>query len=343
MSEILCKICNIAINSRQFKKHLLNHNISEQAYYDTYIEKHFCPICGKETKFKDVIIGYNKHCSRACLNKSSIHKKSVYQTKLERYGDPYYSNKEKIAESKNNWSEETRKFYISKRKNTMLSKYGNMNNSQKYKETCLSRYGVTNPFSTEQVKKKISDKYQSKSDQEKQAIYDKRQKTFNAKSKQELKEIGQKHSRALLNKSEKEKAEIKLKRYLTYKKNHSFKTSKTEIECYNALINVYPNTKHNYKSESYPFMCDLYIPEVDTYIELNFHWTHGGHRYNKQKDKNKLCVWIEKSKTSKYFKNAIDVWTRRDIQKFNIAKKNKLKYLAFYTKSDFDSWLSQLQ
>ena len=190
------------------------------------------------------------------------------------------------------------------------------------------------------VKHKIAKKYQSKSDEEKKAIYAKRQATFDNKTEEEMRIIGQKHRDAYLQKSDEEKAKIKHKSYLTKKKNHSFKVSKIEEICYEQLLNIYPDAKHGYKSIKYPFVCDLYIPSKDIYIELNFHWTHGKHPYDKIQDKETIEIWMEKAKTSKYFQNAIHTWTVRDVYKIEVAKRNNIHLLVFYNKTDFDTWLS---
>ena len=341
---MICKICNNSFANRKFKKHLIEHNISQQEYYDTYIGKYYCPICHNETTFHDVIRGYNKYCSRSCLNKSENHTKSVANTKLIRYGNAYYANPEKIHETLSRRTDEQKKQSDLKRKRTLKEKYNdeNYNNIQKHKETCLSKYGVTNAFAADSIKQTIRNKYYAKSESERKAIYEKHKNTFMSKSKEELREIGQKRRNAYINKSDEEKLSIQRKRYLTKKKNHTFKTSKIEDECYRMLLSIYSNTEHGYKSKSYPFECDLYIPEIDTYIELNFHWTHVKHPYNKVLDKNILSIWKEKAKTSKYFENAIDVWTRRDVEKVKIAKQNNIKLLVFYTKDEFDVYLSQL-
>jgi hypothetical protein len=39
------------------------------------------------------------------------------------------------------------------------------------------------------------------------------------------------------------------------------------------------------------------------------------------------------TKNSEYCDNAIDVWTRRDIEKIQTAKENNLNYIAYYPKS----------
>lgn len=342
MNETICKICNLSISNRLFKKHLELHSISQQTYYDTYIGKCVCAVCGKPTKFKDIFKGYNKYCSKSCLNKSIIHSISVKNTKTIRYGNPTYNNPNKIRESLVGRTEDKKQKSVLKRKSTCMKKYGNetYNNSKKYKETCLTVYGTTIPFASDSIKKKIAERYQLKYDEEKKAIYAKRQATFNSKTEDEMKRICQKHRDAYVLKSDIEKDKIKRKQYLTKKKNHSFKVSKTEDLCYEQLLTIYPEAKHGYKSEKYPFVCDFYIPSKDIYIELNFHWTHGLHPYNKKKDCKKLAIWIEKAKTSKYFENAIYTWTIRDTNKLKIAKQNKIQLYVFYTKSEFDAWLS---
>ena len=127
----------------------------------------------------------------------------------------------------------------------------------------------------------------------------------------------------------------------TKRKNGTLNTSKPENKCYELLLLKFKDVKRNYKSEVYPFMCDFYIPEKDLYIECNFHWTHGGRLFNKNNldDIDKLSIWEERAKTSNFYKNAIDIWTIRDVEKHNCVKENKLNYLCFYNITDFDIWL----
>lgn len=59
------------------------------------------------------------------------------------------------------------------------------------------------------------------------------------------------------------------------------------------------NVKRQYKSELYPFACDFYIQNLDLYIECNFHWTHGGHKFDKNnendiKQLNEFLEWYNK-------------------------------------------------
>lgn len=100
------------------------------------------------------------------------------------------------------------------------------------------------------------------------------------------------------------------------------------------LIDKYgqDNVIRQYRSTEYPYNCDFYIKSLNLYIECNFHWTHGGHEFDKNNpsDIEKLNEWKNKAKSSKYYKNAIKTWTIRDVEKKNIAKNNDLNYVIIY-------------
>ena len=87
-----------------------------------------------------------------------------------------------------------------------------------------------------------------------------------------------------------------------------------------------------YKEERYPFYCDFYIVEDDLFIELNAHWTHGGKPFDPDdiQCQEKLKIWQEKAKQSKFYENAIKTWTERDVKKQKIAKENHLNYKVIY-------------
>lgn len=124
------------------------------------------------------------------------------------------------------------------------------------------------------------------------------------------------------------------KEYLSKKKNNSFNTSKAEEELYESLLKQF-NEKtilRRYKEERYPFYCDFYIVEDDLFIELNAHWTHGGKPFNPDdiQCQEKLKIWQEKAKQSKFYENAIKTWTERDVKKQKTAKENHLNYKVIY-------------
>ena len=129
----------------------------------------------------------------------------------------------------------------------------------------------------------------------------------------------------------------------TKRKNKTFNTSTQEDLIYKRLLELFNknNIKRNYNTNKYPFNCDFYIKSLDLYIECNFHWTHGGMKYDGRKTicKQKLAKWKEKAKTSKFYQNAISVWTHRDIQKYKYIKKNKLNYIIFWNIDEALYWI----
>lgn len=135
--------------------------------------------------------------------------------------------------------------------------------------------------------------------------------------------------------------EIQDKTWATMKANNSFNKSKPEDECYEMLVNNFSkdDVVRQYKCDRYPWHCDFYIKSLDLFIECNFHWTHGGHPFNKN-DKNDLEVINEwKTKNTEYFNNAINTWSNLDVNKRETAKKNKLNYLEFYSLDDVRKWI----
>lgn len=120
----------------------------------------------------------------------------------------------------------------------------------------------------------------------------------------------------------------------TMRSNHTFNTSKPEEDYYEELLQQYNRDEviRQYSDDRYPFDCDFYIPSKDLFIELNKHWTHGGHSFNCKdlNDISKLQQWQERAKTSKYYENAIYVWTILDVKKLEFATKNNLNYITIY-------------
>ena len=146
----------------------------------------------------------------------------------------------------------------------------------------------------------------------------------------------------LESKSDLEKQEIQNKIYITKKRNKSFNVSNPEKIIYEKLCEVF-EVKSQYKSESYPFNCDFYIPSIDLYIELNFHWTHGTEPFDCNNLKHQQILNMWKSKNSEFYKNAIYTWTDLDVRKRKCVIDNNLNYLSFYNEKDFYAWFETLQ
>lgn len=262
---------------------------------------------------------FQEKSKQTCLKKygveyslqSNIVKEKSKQTNLKRYGTEYTFQSPIIKD---------------KMKQTCLKRYGveYANQSEiikdKIKKTNLERYGAENVYGSDYFKKGY---YILKSQNNNKNL-------FNTNHFKQIVKIKQK--------------EIQEKRDNTKRKNHTFNTSKPEDNCYNILINKYSvdDIERQYKSDLYPYQCDFYIKSSNTYIECNFHWTHCGHKfdYNNKDDVNKLEQMKEKAKTSKFYKNAIKVWTERDVNKFEYAKKNNLNYLVFYNIKEFEDYFN---
>ena len=117
----------------------------------------------------------------------------------------------------------------------------------------------------------------------------------------------------------------------TKKKNKTFNSSSIEkqFEAYLKENNI--NYKTQYKSEVYPFSCDFYLPDKDLYIEINAHWTHGGHPFNDKNKDDLLLLEQWKKRNTNYYDIAINTWTVRDVLKRETAKKNNLNYIEVFS------------
>lgn len=141
--------------------------------------------------------------------------------------------------------------------------------------------------------------------------------------------------------------ELLEKAWTTKRKNGTCNSSKPEQTMLLLLQDVFgeDNVLTQYTSDVYPFHCDFYIKSVDLYIELNAHWSHGGHWYNvkNHKDIEQLNAWKQRAKLkgSRYYYAAIDTWTKRDLLKLQTAIDNNLNYLVFWKNDlrDVRDWL----
>lgn len=131
----------------------------------------------------------------------------------------------------------------------------------------------------------------------------------------------------------------------TKERNKTFNTSKPEQKLESELRKLFPDLKVQYKSDVYPFVCDFYIPSLDLYIEYNGTWTHGGCFYdeNNEDNRNTLEKWKNKSEHSRFYQNAIETWTKRDVLKLNTAIKNNLNYIAWFNKEQAYDWINKMR
>lgn len=220
--------------------------------------------------------------------------------------------------------------------------------SQKMQDTCMKRYGAEmwsksdegreklhELMSSEEMRKKVADGYQQKYGSHYMQTDEGREKARQS-TKYRIAGMIKRYGVAYAMQN----PESKAKSWRTKIKRHTFSTSKSEQVLYTMLCDIFGKNDvvmQYIDEDRYPFYCDFYIRSKDLFIELNAHWSHGGHWFdeNNESDIEQLTKWREKSrkKGSRYYYRAIEVWTHRDLLKRDTAIKNNLNYAAFW-KSD---------
>lgn len=313
MDKFICRICGYDGthgNRQGFSTHITHkHKITTKEYYDMYFKQpgeDICPSCGKPTKFRDMWYGYNKHCCPGCVPKDPVVKEKTKNTCMKKYGTEYAFQS---------------KVVIDKIRNTMQARYG-VNSylqtprcrkiiakisaseavKEKIKQTCMTHFGVNCAFKAESVKNKI-----------KITMLDRYNVDNAAKSK--------------IFRSKACKTRIK-------NGNHSGLEDNLE----NFFIEHNINFKKQYKEVRYPYRCDFYLPDTDTFIEIHGFWMHGGHwfDYNNAKDNEILNYW--KSKSNDTYIKAIDCWTRSDLERRKVAIENSLNYIVLWDINDIENY-----
>ena len=109
----------------------------------------------------------------------------------------------------------------------------------------------------------------------------------------------------------------------TYNNNKVGRKCRTlsEQKMYDFLVKKFPDLMYDVRvDDRYPFYCDFYIPSKDLFIELNAHPSHGRLPFDRLK-----------FEEYQYYKpNWFDVLSRRDVEKYEMAKSNNLNYIRIY-------------
>ena len=113
-----------------------------------------CEVCGASTTFDRYYNGYRKTCSRKCA--SALTAIGGKQTKLTRYGNANYNNKERSQQTKLEKYGDAFFTNTAKGRETKEKRYGNANynNLEKARATCLERYGCERASQAPAVKEK---------------------------------------------------------------------------------------------------------------------------------------------------------------------------------------------
>lgn len=292
-----------------------------------------CPICGQEKSKQTLIEKYGvdnpmkvksiaKKMSTTVKSKSSYEKKLTLNkrkwTNLERYGFESASQNPEI---------------ISKIQKAIVENNNIEDIKSKIEKTCLERYGsktfLSSGYAREKIKQTNIEKYNGPapmcSDEIKQKTAQTVKERYGVESIMMVDDVVQKIHQSKV-------------------ANNTYGVSSIEEDMYSRLIELFgvDDIVRQYKSTLYPFSCDFYIKSRDMYVEFNGLWTHGKQWFDKTNPKFDNIVNIWKSKNTKYYYNAVDVWTIKDVNKREVAKQNNLNYLVFWLNDlkDFDLWVA---
>ena len=309
----------------------------------------FCLICGKKNRFIDNKRGYNKYCGAKCSASSNDTKLKRETTNVKLYGVKIISQLEAIKKSISYKNHIHAKEADIKRKKTNLLLYNdpNYHNIEKMRQTNLKRYGAMYNWASKDPK------LNGRATREKlygDPFYKDMNKTINTN----LKRYGVKWCLQLPKVNQiRNSKEILQKMYETKKKNKSFnKRSKVEIRCFELLKTKFPDAEHSYKDkERYPFICDVYIPNKNLFIEFHFGEFHYiepfdenniEHMKRLEQLKEKELKILNSGKRKTKYTSMIKTWSITDPLKLATFKKNKLNYKIFYTEEEFLKWFNNL-
>ena len=323
-----------------------------------------CIICGKPVKYTSG--HYAKFCSKECqysdLGKK-ITKDIKIKSNLEKYGVEHTSQLKEVTDKRT----KSRADHVDKIqqhvRESLYKKYGAYDVMhiphilQKIKDTNLKKFGVEFPL--QQLKKENSEIYQKIS----QTCINKFGVDSSLKNKEVREKIKQTNiqkygvDNPLKNKEIREKikqtniqkygVDNPLKNKEIWKKSQDNRQISSKSKLENNFLN-YLKLKYEsddiitqYKSKEYPYYCDFYIKSINLYIEIQGHWTHNDHPFdiNNLNDQQIMNIWRTKSLSDKYYKNALNTWTIKDVEKRNTAIQNNLNYLEIFGKTDLNKYI----
>lgn len=341
-------------------------------------ERPVCKFCGGHVSFN----GYHKesmHYSVCCC--SSCHAKYTkdkrFETNIKKYGRKNFGSAEKVKEYWiNHYGVDNPAkvdFVKRKMKETNLKKYGfncppkSEVVKEKTKQTCLKRYGVEYTGQIEEAKEKSKktclEKYGSeyyigsKDCLEKTIEFSKQNYNVDWFTKSEeiknkaketmLKRYGVEYSMQIPKNKEymsylMSSYEMQERRYNTMKRNHTFNSSSTEEKFFLYIKSRFPKVIRQYKDKNrYPYFCDFYIPELDYFIELQGYYTHGNHPFDPNSNEDLQLIEYYKKKYGEDCQ-PITIWSIKDVEKRNCAKRNHLNFKEVWSLEDGKNFVNDL-
>ena len=341
-------------------------------------ERPVCKWCGGHVSFN----GYHKgsmHYSACCC--SSCHAKYTkdkrFETNIKKYGRKNFGSAEKVKEywiSHYGVDNPAKTDFVKKKmRETNLRKYGFNCSSkseivkEKIKQTCLKRYGVEYTGQIEEAKEKSkktclekygSEYYIGSKDRLEKTIefskqnynvdwFTKSEEIKNKAKKTMLRRYGVEYSMQIPKNKEymsylMSSYEMQERRYNTMKRNHTFNSSSTEEEFFLYIKSRFPKVIRQYKDKNrYPYFCDFYIPELDYFIELQGYYTHGNHPFDPNSNEDLQLIEYYKKKYGEDCQ-PITIWSIKDVEKRNCAKRNHLNFKEVWSLEDGKNFVNDL-
>ena len=341
-------------------------------------ERPVCKWCGGHVSFN----GYHKgsmHYSACCC--SSCHAKYTkdkrFETNIKKYGRKNFGSAEKVKEYWiNHYGVDNPAkvdFVKKKMRETNLKKYGFNCSSkseivkEKIKQTCLKRYGVEYTGQIEEAKEKSkktclekygSEYYIGSKDRLEKTIefskqnynvdwFTKSEEIKNKAKETMLRRYGVEYSMQIPKNKEymsylMSSYEMQERRYDAMKRNHTFNSSSTEEELFLYIKSKFPTVVRQYKDKNrYPYFCDFYIPELDYFIELQGYYTHGKHPFDPNSNEDLQLIEYYKKKYGEDCQ-PITIWSIKDVEKRNYAKRNHLNFKEVWSLEDGKNFVNDL-
>lgn len=284
-----------------------------------------CALCGNQVKYYKQN-KFSEFCSVKCAMNSNKVKEKYKNSIREKYGVD------------NVWQHPDIKKKI---KETNIKKYGvdsylkSEEGKRRTKETCIEKYGVDCtgkiPGRLEKVKDSNRKNLGVDWPMQSQDVRNKGKETCLEKYGSEYYVQSDEFKMHFDDKEWVKNA--KLKEFKSKKEKGNFNSSKEEKDILEILKQEFDDVNYQYYDERYGYVCDYYIKKYDLFIEYNGHWTHGEHTFNRndKHDNELLEQWKIKAETSKFYKNAVETWSVRDIKKINNAKQKDLRLAILWT------------
>lgn len=265
-----------------------------------------------------------KHLSQVMKKNAPMIAVKSRKTCLEKYGVEYYGQTVEARKAQSERMRGNLDEFMSKSRASMLKRYGVKYSWEsaalrgKAQATMRERYGSTCYVQSDEYKERL-DSIMDKVRQTNMSRYGAPVYTQSDEYKQNVDDI---QSRIIATKFQK----------------GVLNTSTVEKH-----VKGFDNFESQYNKDArYPYLCDFYDKERDLFIEVNASWTHGYHWYDVEKDVAVCTKWKAKSEDSTYYANALEVFTKRDVEKRETARVSNLNYVTLWDSDgmDADLWFA---